>query len=152
MSRRLDLRTLLIMLAALAIGVAWAGFNLASTGGARNDATIRPLVWAVFAAPFALYIGWLAARRRELGLASFCCFCLYFFTFFVAQRIETLLLPAEAAAANGHALYFNLVIAIHALVGAGLAVWRALSPAPAEQEAAYSELPDGEPPAAGTAL
>jgi hypothetical protein len=151
MSRRLDLRTLLIMLAALAIGVAWAAFNLASTEGARNDATVRPLVWAVFAAPFALFIGWLVARRRELGLASFCCFCLYFFTFFVAQRIETLAVPAETAAANGHALYFNLVIVIHALAGAALAAWRALSPAPAEQEAAaYAELPNGEPPAAGT--
>ena len=149
MSRRLDLRTLLIMVAALAIGVAWAAFNLASTGGARNDATVRPLVWAVFAAPFALYIGWLAARRKELGLASFCCFCLYFFTFFVAQRIETLLVPAETAAANGHALYFNMVIVIHALVGAGLAVWRAITPAPAKEEA-YAEASSSEPPAAGT--
>jgi hypothetical protein len=129
MSRRLDVRTLLIMLAALAIGVAWAAFNLASTGGARNDSTVRPLVWAVFAAPFALFIGWLVARRWELGLASFCCFCLYVFTFFVAQRIETLVVSQEAAAANGHAIYFNLVIVIHALVGAGLAVWRALTSA-----------------------
>jgi hypothetical protein len=66
----------------------------------------------------------------------------------VAQRIETLLVPAETAAANGHALYFNLVIAIHALVGAGLAVWRAITPAPVEQET-YAEAPGGEPPVAG---
>lgn len=130
MSRRLDTRTLLIMLAALIVGVAWAAFNLASTGGARNDTTVRPLVWTVFAAPFALFLGWLAARRWELGLAAFCCFCLYFFTFFVAQRIETLFVDAETATANGHALYFNMVIAIHALVGAGLTIWRALTPRP----------------------
>lgn len=137
MARRVDTRTLLIMLGALALGVAWASFNLASTGGARNDATVRPLVWTVFAAPFALFLGWLVARRRELGLASFCCFCLYFFTFFVAQRIETLLVSGEQAAANGHALYFNLVIVIHALVGGALAVWRAVTPAPA--------VPSGDP-------
>jgi hypothetical protein len=141
MSRRLDVRTLLIMAAALAAGVAWAAFNLAATGGMRNDATVRPLVWAVFAGPFALFLGWLAARRRELGLAAFCCFCLYFFTFFVAQRIETLLVSAEQAAANGHTLYFNLVIVIHGVVGAGLVIWRALAPpaaAPAQKPAEAS--------------
>ncbi|NTU84399.1 MAG: hypothetical protein HGA45_34390, partial [Chloroflexales bacterium] len=90
----------------------------------------RAYVWVVFAAPCALFLGWLAARRRELGLAAFCCFCLYFFTFFVAQRIETLVVSPEAAAASGHALYFSLAIAIHAVAGAGLAVWRALAPAP----------------------
>jgi hypothetical protein len=136
MTRRLDLRTLLIMLGALAVGVAWAAFNLASAGGARNDETVRPLVWTVFATPAALFVGWLVDRRGELGLAAFCCFCLYFFTFFVAQRIETLLVSPEAAAANGHALYFNLVIVIHAVAGAGLAAWRALSPRPAPLPAA----------------
>jgi hypothetical protein len=129
MSRRFDLRTLAIMLTALVLGLAWAAFQLASTGGARNDSAVRPLVWAVFATPFALFLGWLAARRHELGLAAFCCFCLYFFTFFVAQRIESLFLSPEAATASGHILHFNLVLAIHALAGAGLALWRALSPA-----------------------
>lgn len=131
MSRRFDLRTLAIMLTALVIGLAWAAFQLASTGGARNDSAVRPLVWTVFATPFALFLGWLAARRYELGLAAFCCFCLYFFTFFVAQRIESLFLSSEAATASGHSLHFNLMLAIHALAGAGLAIWRALSPATA---------------------
>ncbi len=139
MTRRIDTRTLLIMLAALAVGVGWAAYSLASTGGARNDSVVRALVWTVFAGPFALFLGWLAARRRELGLAAFCCFCLYFFTFFVAQRIESLAVSPEAAAANGHALYFNLVIAIHAVAGVALCVWRALTPyaaAPAPMVAA----------------
>jgi drug/metabolite transporter (DMT)-like permease len=141
MHRRLDTRTLLIMLAALAVGVGWAAYNLASTGGARNDSVVRALVWAVFAGPFALFLGWLVARRRELGLAAFCCFCLYFFTFFVAQRVESLAVSAETAAANGHILYFNLVIAIHAVVGAGLALWRALAPPPPEPVA--EAVPEG---------
>ena len=139
MVRRIDLRTLLIMLAALAVGVAWAAFNLASAGGARNDETVRPLVWAVFAAPFALFLGWLVARRAELGLAAFCCFCLYFFTFFVAQRIETLVVSSQTATANGHALYFNTVIGIHALAGVGLTLWRSLSPHEAAQAAFAQE-------------
>lgn len=139
---KLDTRSLLIMLGALAVGLAWAAFNLASTGGVRDDSTVRPLVWTVFAAPFALFIGWLAARRRELGLAAFCCFCLYFFTFFVAQRIETLFVSAEQAAANGHSLYFTMVLVIHAIAGAALAVWRALAPAPAPDA---PEAPAAEP-------
>jgi hypothetical protein len=128
MTRRLDPRTLLLMLATLAVGVTWAVFNLASTGGARNDDVVRALVWAVFATPFALFLGWLVARRHELGLAAFCCFCLYFFTFFVAQRIESLVVSPEVAASNGHSLYFNLAIAIHAVVGVGLSIWRASAP------------------------
>jgi hypothetical protein len=131
MPRRIDTRTLVIMLAALAVGVAWEAYSLSSTGGVRNDSTIRALVWTVFAAPFALFLGWLVARRGELGLAAFCCFCLYFFTFFVAQRIESLVLSAEQSSANGHALHFSLMIGIHAVVGSCLAVWRALTPAAA---------------------
>jgi hypothetical protein len=129
MTRRIDTRTLAIMLTALAIGLAWAAFQLASTGGVRNDSTVRPLVWTVFATPFALFIGWLVARRQELGLAAFVCFCLYFFTFFVAQRIESLVLSPAEAAANGHALHFQLVLATHALAGLALSIWRALTPA-----------------------
>ncbi|MFQ3663976.1 MAG: hypothetical protein SNJ69_16510 [Chloroflexaceae bacterium] len=135
MTRRLDVRTLLIMLAALIIGVSWAAFNLASTGGARNDATVRPLVWTVFATPAALFIGWVIARRQELGLAAFCCFCLYFFTFFVAQRIETLFFTLEEARASGHTFYFTAVLVIHALAGAALSFWRALTPASRSMEA-----------------
>jgi hypothetical protein len=140
MSRRIDARTLVIMLAALAVGLVWAAYNLGVAGGARNDATLRPLVWAVFAGPFALFLGWLAARRSELGLAAFCCFCLYFFSFFVAQRIESLLVTTEQATANGHALYFNLMLGIHAVAGAALAIWRGLAPAaPAPQRQAVAE-------------
>ncbi len=128
MKRTIDLRTLLIMVGALSVGLAWAAYNLNLAGPVRNDSTVRPLVWTVFAAPFALWLGWLAARRQEWQLAAFCCFCLYFFTFFVAQRIESLLLSPEQAAASGHSLYFQLVLLIHALSGLGLSLWRSMSP------------------------
>lgn len=128
MKRQIDQRSLLLMLGALGLGLAWAAFNLSQAGPVRNDSTVRPLVWTVFASPAALWIGWLSARRHELALASFCCFCLYFFTFFVAQRIESLLLSPAEANANGHALYFTLVLTIHAIGGAALSLWRALIP------------------------
>jgi hypothetical protein len=117
MRRLFDLRTLLIMLAALGLGLAWAGVSLAATGGLRNDTTARALVWVVCAAPLALFLGWLAARRLELGLAALCCFCLYFFTFFVAQH--------AALIAGDPGAYFVAALATHALAGTALALWRA---------------------------
>lgn len=143
MPARPDLRTLLTMLGALVVGVAWGAYNLASTGGVRNDATVRPLVWTMFSAPAALFLGWLVARRREVGLAAFCCFCLYFFTFFVAQRIETLFFTLEEARANGHTFYFVTALVLHALTGIALAVWRAWQPEPPGEPSAYA---DAQPP------
>ncbi len=131
--RRIDTKTLGLMLAALAVGLAWAAYNLVLAGPVRGEETVRPLVWAVFAAPAALFVGWLVARRSELGLAAACCFCLYFFTFFVAQRVELLVLSPEQVAASAHAFYFWAVLALHAMVGAGLAIWRSLGRSPYAQ-------------------
>lgn len=126
------------MLVATLIGVAWAYYNWTSAGGARVDATVRPLVWAIFATPAALFIGWLIARRSEWPLASFCCFCLYFLTPFVAARIESLAVPPEQI--GTHEFYFATAIVLHGLAGIGFATWRALSPptlpAPTQAEAA----------------
>jgi hypothetical protein len=124
--RLFDLRSFALILGLTAIGVVWASYNLVLAGPIRDDSTVRPLVWVVFATPFAALLGWAAARPRELGLAAACCFSLYFFSFFVAQRIETLVQSPEQAAANGHSTYFWLMIGIHALAGAGLAIWRAM--------------------------
>ncbi|MEI7772617.1 MAG: hypothetical protein WCI67_21685 [Chloroflexales bacterium] len=123
--RPFDLRSFMLILGPAVIGVAWAIYNLALAGALRDDSTVRPLVWVVFATPFAILLGWLAARPREMGLAFACCFSLYFFSFFVAQRIETLIQSPEQAAASGHNTYFWTMIGIHALAGAGLAIWRA---------------------------
>ncbi len=130
MKRRLDTRTLVIMLVAALLGVAWAAYNFISTGGDRGQDELRPLVWTIFATPFALFIGWLVARRAEVWVATFVCFCLYFFTPFVAARIESLILTREAAQNNGHVIYFSAVLVLHGVVALALAVWRARTPAP----------------------
>jgi cation transport ATPase len=127
---KLDTRTLLIMLVASLMGLAWASYNFISTGGVRSDETLRPLIWTVFATPFALFLGWLAARRSEWRLAAFCCFCMYFLTFFVAARIEALFYSAEQSAANGHAFYFVTSLVLHGLTALALSGWRATRPAP----------------------
>jgi hypothetical protein len=124
--RSFDGRSFAIMLVTTLLGAAWAYFNWVSAGGARVDATVRPLVWAIFATPAALCIGWLIARRVEWALAAFCCFCLYFLTPFVAARIESLLVPAEQI--GTHEFYFGTVIVLHLLAGSAMAAWRALSP------------------------
>ncbi|EFO80179.1 hypothetical protein OSCT_1981 [Oscillochloris trichoides DG-6] len=126
MLQRIDYKTLAAMILALVLGLAWATYNLNLAGAVRSDATVRPLIWAVFAGPFALFVGWLIARRHELALAAACCFGLYFFSFFVAQRIETLLVDPQQITASGHAFYFQTMLVLHALVGVALTTWRAL--------------------------
>ncbi|MEI7644432.1 MAG: hypothetical protein WCJ55_09140 [Chloroflexales bacterium] len=126
--RPFDLRSLTLILSATAIGAAWATYNLMLAGAVRDDSTVRPLVWVVFATPLAVLLGWLVARPREAGLAAACCFSLYFFSFFIAQRIETLIRSPDQAAASGHSAYFWTMIGIHVLAGAGLAIWRVTKP------------------------
>jgi cytochrome bd-type quinol oxidase subunit 2 len=123
---RFDLSTFGIMAAAAALGVAWAAYNYASTGGERGEDQLRPLVWTIFSTPFVLFIGWVVARRVEVWLAAFACFCLYFFTPFVAARIELLVMSQEQATHSRHHLYFTLVIILHSIAALALTVWRAM--------------------------
>ncbi len=124
--RPFDLRSFALIVSLTAVGAAWAIYNLLLAGSIRNESTMRSLIWVVCATPCAVLIGWLIARRREVGLAFACCFSLYFFSFFIAQRIESLFLSSEQAAAGGHSVYFWVMIGMHLAVGMGLAIWRAL--------------------------
>lgn len=128
MNRRFDLRTLGIMLGATVLGVAWAYFNYSSTAGERGEDQLVRLVWTIFATPFFLFIGWLVARRSEIWLAVFVCFCVYFFTPFVAARIESLLMTTQQAAHTGHHTYFSMVMVLHVMSGSALSIWRGISP------------------------
>ncbi|MCU0493368.1 MAG: hypothetical protein MUD01_17415 [Chloroflexaceae bacterium] len=126
-SRPFDRRTFAIMAIALLVGAAWGYYNFASTGGARAEAQVPNLVWAIFATPFALCIGWVLARRREWGTAAFACFCLYFFTPFVAAQFQNMFLARDDAWATGNPIYFPTVIVIHMVAGVALSFWRAVN-------------------------
>ena len=128
MTPKLNTRTLIIMLVAALLGAAWATYNYTSTGGDRGEDQLQRLVWTIFATPFFLFIGWLIARRAEKWLAAFVCFCLYFFTPFVAARIESLFLTQEEAQNSAHPIYFPTVIVLHTIVSIGIAIWRARTP------------------------
>jgi cytochrome bd-type quinol oxidase subunit 2 len=132
--RSFDWRTFGLMLGAAVLGALWAYYNLAATGGDRGEDQLQRLVWAIFGSPFALFIGWVVARRAEVWLAAFASFCVYFFTVFVAARFESLLMTADQAKDSGHVLYFQAAIVLHVLAALALAVWRARQPAPAPAE------------------
>jgi hypothetical protein len=123
-----DWRTFGIMVVATVIGVAWAAYNYSTTGGERGEAQLQPLVWTMFATPLALFLGWVVARRAEVWLAAFASFCVYFFTWFVAARVESLLVTTEQAAISGHDLLFKSAMIIHVLSAVALAAWRARQP------------------------
>lgn len=136
MTRRIDWRTFGIMLGIALLGAVWAIYNYISVGNDRSEEQLRPLVWVIFATPFALFIGWVLARRAEVWRAAFICFCFYFFTPFVAARIESFMLTPEQAAASGHSRYFVTAIVLHVIGAVGLSLWRALDPpAPATEPA-----------------
>jgi hypothetical protein len=142
--RRLDTKTLLWIALATLLGAAWAYYNLWSTGGDRSESQFRALIWTIFATPFATFWGYFFARRRERWLAAFLCFCIYFFSVFVAARVESLIVDRATAQAQGHTIYFHAVIVINLLAGLILAVQRALTPqaepAAASEDAVGQEL------------
>lgn len=123
--RSFDLRTALLIGGAAALGTAWAFFNMYRAGGTGFSSALAPLVWAVFATPFFAFWGWLLARHGEGWLAATVCFCIYFFGIFLGARIEGLLVGAEAAAASGHALYFQLTPTIQLIACVVVALQRA---------------------------
>ncbi|GIV96031.1 MAG: hypothetical protein KatS3mg057_0688 [Herpetosiphonaceae bacterium] len=89
---------------------------------------LTPLVWVIFAIPFFTFWGWLIARPAERWRALAGCLAMYFFTVFIAARIEHLILGREQARLTGHNLYFNAVIICQLLVAVFIALQRAWSP------------------------
>lgn len=122
---RLDTRALGAILGATLVGALTGYLSMLSTGGVRDDSVVRQLVWTIFAVPFLVFLAWALTRRHELGLAAFTCFCLYFFTPFVAARIETVVAPGATVANSGHVVYFTTAVILHSLAGVAIAIWRA---------------------------
>jgi hypothetical protein len=133
--RRFDRRTFAWIAGATLLGALWAGYHLLllNTTPSPDD---RTLIWIVFATPFAAFWGWFVARPAERWQAALVCFAIYFFAFFIAARIERLLLGRDQAAATGHLLYFRLKWSLDLLgcLAAALQRARALGtiPEPAE--------------------
>lgn len=141
--RRFDLRSFGLMVGAAAIGLLWANYNRGFAVELPTEEALKQHVWAIFALPFALLVGWLLARRQEAWLALFVCFCLYFFSTFIAARYESctvvtgsfdlgvcFMSTAEAqemARDNGHAIYFAAILVVQSVVALVIALQRAFS-------------------------
>ncbi len=125
------------------MGLWWANYNRGIAVTMSVEAALKPHVWAIFALPFVLLLGWLVARRHEFGLALFVCFCLYFFSTFVAARYESCTVVTgsfdfgvcftgtaeaqELARDNGHVIYFGAILVIQAIAALVIALQRAFS-------------------------
>jgi len=158
MIRRLELRTFLAIFGAALLGAAWAIYNRNLTNFPYGEGQLRPLVWVIFATPFATFWGWFFVRRAERWWAAFVCFCIYFFSPFVAARYESCTVvrgvfdlgdcftattqAQQAAAANGHQIYFSTIVVVHLLAALALALHRALSRSTMPRQL---PLPEGEP-------
>jgi hypothetical protein len=143
MDKRFDFRTLLLIFGAALIGAAWAYYNRMQVTPPYHEDEYRELVWIIFATPFALFWGWFFARRHERWWAAFVCFCIYFFSPFVAARYEScvvvtgsfnlnscFLATTEAqnlANTSGHVIYFNVIIVIHLIAALAVALHRAFN-------------------------
>jgi hypothetical protein len=144
MTKRFDLRTFALIMGAALIGAVWAVYNRGLTEYPYDPAReFDPLVWVVFAIPFATFWGWFIARRAERWWAAFVCFCIYFFSPFLAARYESCTVlqghfsltdcfvntaqAQEAANGNGHVIYFQTIVVVHILAVLAVAIQRALN-------------------------
>jgi hypothetical protein len=139
--RRFDIRTLLLIVGFACAGAAWAIYNRGATSPPYSAGQIPALVWVIFATPLATFIGWCISRPRERWWAAFVCFCIYFFSPFVAARYESCVVvngafdivscfvdtqrAQEIAGPTGHRLYFEAIVVIHLLAALGVALHRA---------------------------
>lgn len=120
-----DRRTLLSIGLAAIVGWVVAVATYTIVGDNRNPEVLRWLALVILATPLTIFFGWVIARRDEWRLAAACCGALYFFTPFIAGRIETILTPDAARQTVGpHTVYFISVLALHLIGGIALAWWR----------------------------
>jgi hypothetical protein len=140
---RFDIRTFILILGAALIGALWAIYNRGLAPSLPLPGQLRAQTWVIFATPFATFWGWFFARRAERFAAAAICFCIYFFTPFVAARYESCAVvwaqygPSGCFTATGiardlagtsqHALYFQVIVILHILAALIIALQRALT-------------------------
>jgi hypothetical protein len=162
MTKRFDLRTFALILGAALIGMVWALYNRGLTEYPYDPVReFRPLVWVVFAIPFATFWGWFVARKAERWWAAFVCFCIYFFSPFLAARYESCTVlqghfsltdcfvntaqAQEAANSNGHVIYFQVIVIVQLLAVLAVAIHRARSQASeATSEAQHNTIVEAQ--------
>ena len=131
----------MLIFGAALIGAGWAIYNRDHVSYPYRDDEFRPLVWVIFATPFATFWGWFFARRLERWWAAFICFCIYFFSPFIAARYEScavitgsfdltscFIATADAqqkANSSGHVIYFQVIVIVHLLTALAVALHRA---------------------------
>ncbi|HEU5100205.1 MAG TPA: hypothetical protein VFU22_14350, partial [Roseiflexaceae bacterium] len=86
---RFDIRSFILIFGAALLGAAWAIYNRGLVPSLPLQAQLRAQTWVIFATPFATFWGWFFARRYERLWAAAICFCIYFFSPFVAARYES---------------------------------------------------------------
>jgi len=137
-----DRRTFLLIVGAALIGAVWASYQRGTTSAPYDEGQLPALIWTVFATPFAMFWGWLFARRTERWWAAFVCFCIYFFSAFVAARYETCTVVNGSfnlvscftdteqaqvlAGAVGHRIYFESVVVIQFIAALVTALQRSV--------------------------
>ncbi|GAB4190882.1 MAG: hypothetical protein OHK0022_04130 [Roseiflexaceae bacterium] len=142
-NRQIDFKPLLLIIGAALAGAAWALYNRSQVSPPYDASELRPLVWVVFATPFALFWGWLLARPTERWWALFVSASIYFFAPFVAARYESCAVVTgffnpiscftdtqqaqQLANANGHSIYFQAIVVIHLIAAIAVALHRALN-------------------------
>ncbi|WP_298820468.1 hypothetical protein [Chloroflexus sp.] len=120
-----DIRAMLTIAIAALLGLAIAIATYNIVGDNRTPTMLRWLALVILATPLTTFVGWIVARRSEWRLALASCGAFYFFTPFIAARIETILAPEAAAQTVGpHTVYFTSVLILHAIGGLALAWWR----------------------------
>lgn len=146
--RSFDLKTFSCIFGAGLIGALLARYNYGKVNFndyqhyTSGDFNIL-FIWMVFVTPFMTFWGWLFARRSEGWIASFVCFCIYFFSSFVAARYEYCTIPAHIfnltncfstdidvdriARDSAHILYFQAIVPIHLCAVFVVAIQRSLN-------------------------
>ncbi|MGQ9874170.1 MAG: hypothetical protein ACUVSL_02775 [Chloroflexus sp.] len=120
-----DYRTFFTIVLASLVGWITAVAVYIQIGDNRNPEVLRWLALVILITPLSGFFGWIAIRRYEWRLAAACCGALYFFTPFVAARIETIISPDAARQTVGpHTVYFVSVLILHLFGGLALAWWR----------------------------
>lgn len=157
LKQKFDIKTFLFIFGAALVGTIWAVYNRSLIAHPYQYEMFRSLVWIIFAIPFAMFWGWFFARPTERWWAAFICFCVYFFSPFVAARYESCTVltgsfnfvscfvetaaAQETASGNGHAIYFQAIVIIHVIAALAIALHRGLrsSTMPRNEEAPQYE-------------